>query len=59
MKEKDDNLFYDISGISETSGIRERATVEYMNAALRQPPRTAEQKRTTGLSTKTENSISN
>ena len=34
MKEKDDNLFYDISGISETSGIRERATVEYMNAAI-------------------------
>ena len=34
MKEKDDNLFYDISGITETSGIRERATVEYMNAAL-------------------------
>mgnify|MGYP004638527169 FL=1 len=34
MKEKDDNLFYDISGITETSGIRERAAVEYMNAAL-------------------------
>ena len=34
MKEKDDNLFYDISGISETSGIRERAAVEYLNTAL-------------------------